>query len=88
MVTLMMVLVTLMMVLATLMMVLATLMMVLATLMMVLAVETRVPVHPDTRQLILLAVKVQEAGKLLRIRFQKTVATWVMKMSMRARVKG
>jgi hypothetical protein len=71
----------------TLMMVLATLMMVLATLMMVLAVETRVPVHPDTRQLILLVVKVQEAGKLLRIRFQKTVATWVMKMRTLVRVE-
>ena len=73
----------------TLMMVLATLMMVLATLMMVLAVETRVPVHPDTRQLIPLVVKrAQEAGKLLRIRYRRTVANWVIQTPSLVLVKG
>jgi len=49
----------------------------------------RVPVHPETLPLLLLVVKrVQEAGKLLRIRFQRTVANWVIQTPSLVLVEG
>ena len=57
-------------------------------LVLVLALA-RVPVHPETLPLLLLVVKrVQEAGKLLRIRYRRTVANWVIQTPSLVLVKG